>query len=109
MLGLVDKPAAIVAGVVGGVVSGLIVERVWKVAGRGSDAPARMGSGRGRGEVLLAAVLHGAMYALVKAAADRGAAEWTRNATGIWPGGTLRRPGKPPGRHQAEAAVGTAG
>jgi hypothetical protein len=31
-------------------------------------------------------MLQGTIFALVKAAADRGAAEGTRRLTGIWPG-----------------------
>ena len=109
MLKLLYKPVAIVAGIVGGLLSGLIFNRVWKVVGRGSDAPTPMDSERGWGEILLAAGLHGVIYALVKTAVDRGAAEWTRKATGIWPGGTLQQPGKSPDHHEAKAAVRTAG
>ena len=83
MLKVLYKPVAIVAGIVGGLLSGLIFKRIWKVVGRGSDAPAPLDSERGWGEVLLASVLHGAIYALVKTAVDRGAAEWTRKQTGI--------------------------
>ena len=109
MLKLLYKPVAIVAGIVGGLLSGLIFKRVWKVVGRGSDAPTLMDSERDWGEILLAAVLHGAICALVKAAVDRGAAELTRRATGIWPGGTLQQPDKSPDHHEAKAAVRTAG
>ena len=42
-------------------------------------------TGRWR-EVLLAAALQGAIFGLVKAAVDRGAAEGTRKVTGVWPG-----------------------
>ena len=102
MLKLLYKPVAIVAGIVGGLLSGLIFTRVWKVVGRGSDVPAPMDSERGWGEILLAAGLHGAIYALVKTAVDRGAAEWTRKKTGIWPGGTLEQPDKSPDHRQAK-------
>jgi len=109
MIKLLYKPVAIVAGIVGGVLSGLIFKRVWKVVGRGSDAPAPMDSERGWGEVLLAAVLQGAIYALVRTAVDRGAAEWTRKKTGIWPTGTPQDPGKSPEHHEADAVARTAG
>ena len=66
MLKLLYKPVAIVAGIVGGLLSGLIFKRVWKIVGRGSDVPAPMDSERGWGEILLAAGLHGVIYALVK-------------------------------------------
>jgi len=105
MLKLLYKPVAIVAGIVGGLLSGLIFKWVWKIVGRGSDAPAPMDSERGWGEILLAAGLHGAIYALVKTAVDRGAAEWTRKKTGIWPDGTLQQPDRSPDRSQAKAAV----
>ena len=88
MLKLLYKPVAIVAGIVGGLLSGLIFKRIWKIVGRGSDVPAPMDSERSWREILLAAGLHGVIYALVKTAVDRGAAEWTRKKTGIWPAGT---------------------
>ena len=49
MLKLLYKPVAIVAGIVGGLLSGLIFKRVWKIVGRGSDVPAPMDSERGWG------------------------------------------------------------
>jgi hypothetical protein len=109
MLKLLYKPVAIVAGIVGGLLSGLIFKNLWKVVGRGSDPPAPLDSERAWGEVLLASVLHGAVYALVKTAVDRGAAEWTRKKTGIWPDGTFQHPGKSPDHHEAKADASTAG
>jgi len=103
MFKLLYKPVAIVAGIIGGLLSGLIFKQVWKVAGRGSDPPAPLDSERGWGEVLLASFLHGAIFALVKTAVDRGAAEWTRKKVGIWPDGTLDHPDKSPSHHEAEA------
>src|SRR5690348_18206773 len=101
---LLYKPVAIVAGIVAGVLSGLIFKNFWKVVGRGSDPPAPLDSERGWG-VLLASALHGAIYALVKTAVDRGAAEWTRKAVGIWPDGTLDHPDKSPDHHKAKVAI----
>ena len=43
----------------------------------------------------LAAGLQGAVFALVKAAIDRGTAQGTRKLTGIWPGDEGQQPGKP--------------
>ena len=107
MLKLLYKPVAIVAGIIGGLLSGLIFKQVWKVAGRGTDPPAPLDSERGWGEILLAAGLQGTIYALVKTAVDRGAAEWTRKQTGIWPVGTLQHPDRSPDHHKAEAAART--
>ena len=108
MLKLLYKPVAIVAGIIGGLLAGLIFKRVWKVAGRGTDPPAPLDSERGWGEILLAAGLHGTIYALVKTAVDRGAAEWTRKKTGIWPDGTTQQPGRSPDHGQAKADGHTA-
>jgi hypothetical protein len=36
--------------------------------------------------MLLAATMQGAIFAVVKAAVDRSAAEGTRKLTGVWPG-----------------------
>src|SRR6201981_2410344 len=49
MFKLLYKPVAIVAGIVGGVLSGLIFKNLWKVVGRGSDPPAPLDSERGWG------------------------------------------------------------
>ena len=108
MLKLLYKPVAIVAGIIGGLLSGLIFKRVWKVVGRGTDPPAPLDSERGWGEILLAAGLQRTIYALVKTAVDRGAAEWTRKKTGIWPDGTPQQPGRSPDQSQAKANGQTA-
>ena len=105
MLKLLYKPVAILAGIVGGLLSGLIFKRVWKVVGRKSDAPTPMDAERGWGEILLAAGLQGVICALVKAAVDRGAAEWTRKSTGIWPGGKIQQSERSRDHREAKAAV----
>jgi hypothetical protein len=94
MIKLLFKPVDLIAGMVGGLLAGLIFKMVWKIIGRG-DAPKPTDERRGWGEILLAAVLHGAIFALVKAAVDRGAAEGTRRLTGIWPGNEGQQPDEP--------------
>ena len=85
------KPMDHIAGMVGGLLAGLIFKRVWKLIGQG-DAPKPTDERRGWGEILLAAMLQGTIFALVKAAVDRGAAEGTRRLTGIWPGDEGQQP-----------------
>jgi hypothetical protein len=80
--------------VLGGVIAGAIFKRVWKVAAREDDAPKATDAQRGWREVLLAAALQGAIFALVKAVIDRGAAEGTRKVTGVWPGGNSEPSGE---------------
>lgn len=83
---LVYKPLRMLAGVLGGVIAGAIFKRIWKLAARDDEAPKATDARRGWHEVLLAAALRGAVYAVVKAAVDRGAAAATQKLTGVWPG-----------------------
>jgi hypothetical protein len=59
---------------------------LWKLAAREDEAPRATDVRRGNREVLVAAALQGAIFALVQAALDRGLAEATRKLTGSWPG-----------------------
>ena len=86
MIKLLYKPTGMLVSVLGGVVAGAVFKRVWKVAAREDDAPKATDAQRGWREILLAAALQGAIFAVVKAAVDRGAAAGTRRLTGVWPG-----------------------
>jgi Protein of unknown function (DUF4235) len=86
MIKLLYKPVGLLVSVLGGLAAGAIFKQVWKLAADEDEAPEATDARRGWGEVLLAAALQGAIYALVKAAIDRGAAEGTRKVTGVWPG-----------------------
>jgi hypothetical protein len=68
------------------VISGALFKQAWKVFGHDKDAPDATDEQRGWREVLLAATLHGAIFAAVKAAVDRSGATATRRLTGTWPG-----------------------
>ena len=94
MIKLLYKLVNLTASMLGGLLASLIFKRVWKVIGRGDDAPKPTDEQPGWGEILLAATLQGAIFAVVKAAADRGAAEATRRLTGIWPEDEGEQPGK---------------
>jgi len=72
---LVYKPFGIAFGVAGGIVAGALFKQVWKrVSGR-DEAPDATSSDYSWGEVLAAAALQGAIFAVVKAAIDRGGAK----------------------------------
>jgi hypothetical protein len=86
MIKLVYKPVGMLVSVLGGMVAGALFKKVWKLASGEDDAPTATDARRGWGEVLTAAALQGAIFAVVKAALDRGAAEGTRKLTGVWPG-----------------------
>jgi hypothetical protein len=86
MIKLVYKPVGMLVSVLGGMVAGALFKKVWKLASGEDDAPTATDAQRGWGEVLTAAALQGAIFAVVKAALDRGAAVGTRKLTGVWPG-----------------------
>ena len=94
MIKLLYKPVGIMVSVLGGILAGAIFKRVWKLAAHEDDAPKATDAERGWREVLAAAALQGAIFALVKAAVDRGAAEGTRKLTGVWPGEDGQRSAK---------------
>jgi hypothetical protein len=80
------KPLGIVFGVLGGILAGTVFKQIWKVVAGEEDAPKATEDARGWAEILPAAALQGAIFALVKAAVDRGGAEGFRKLTGVWPG-----------------------
>jgi hypothetical protein len=79
------KPVGILLGVGAGIVAGAIFKQVWRVASGDDDAPNATDEERGWGEILAAAALQGAIFAVVKAAVDRGGAAGVRRMTGRWP------------------------
>ncbi|HEX3715339.1 MAG TPA: DUF4235 domain-containing protein [Trebonia sp.] len=86
MIKLVYKPVSILVSVLGGIIAGAIFKRVWKLAAHEDEAPKATDIRRSYPEVLIAATIQGAIFALVKAALDRGAAQATLRLTGFWPG-----------------------
>jgi hypothetical protein len=86
MIKVLYKPVGMLVSVLGGVLAGAIFKKVWKLAAGEDEAPKATDAQRSWQEVLAAAALQGAIFALVKAAVDRGAAEGTRKLTGVWPG-----------------------
>jgi predicted metal-dependent enzyme (double-stranded beta helix superfamily) len=86
MIKLVYKPLNLLASVLAGILAGAIFRQVWKLAAREDEVPRATDARRGWHEILPAAAAQGAVYAVVKAAVDRSAAEGTRKLTGVWPG-----------------------
>jgi hypothetical protein len=94
MIKLVYKPVSVLVSVLGGMLAGAIFKQIWKLAAREGDAPKATDARRGWHEILPAAALQGAVYAVVKAAVGRGAAEGTHKLTGVWPGENGQQPQK---------------
>jgi hypothetical protein len=85
---IVYRPVGIASGLVAGLVAGQIFKQVWKRAtpGESGDAPGALESEYGIREILIAAAVQGAIFAVVKAAVDRGGARLFEHYTGDWPG-----------------------
>jgi Protein of unknown function (DUF4235) len=82
---LLYKPLSLAFGVAGGVLAGMVFKQVWKVVAGEDEAPEATSQDYGWGEVLVAAAVQGAIFAVVKAAVDRGGAAGVRKLTGHWP------------------------
>ncbi|TCN41181.1 uncharacterized protein DUF4235 [Kribbella orskensis] len=83
---LAYRPVGLISGIAGGLVAGAIFKQVWRRISDKDDAPDALQSEYPWREVLLAAALQGAVYAVVKAAVDRGGAKAFERWTGEWPG-----------------------
>jgi hypothetical protein len=79
------KPVGLLLGAASGMAAGAVFKQVWKRIGRDDDAPNATDEERDWSEILVAAALQGAIFALVKAAVDRSAATGVRRLTGKWP------------------------
>ncbi len=80
------KPVGLALGAVSGLIAGAVFKQTWKLVGHDDDAPDATDRDRGWQEILIAAALQGAVFAVVKAAVDRGGAVATEHLTGVWPG-----------------------
>ncbi|MGW6841714.1 DUF4235 domain-containing protein [Streptomyces sp. NPDC054958] len=80
------KPVGLALGALSGALAGLVFKEVWKLIEGAEDAPAATDEDRSWRQILIAAALQGAIFAVVKAAVDRSGAVATRRVTGTWPG-----------------------
>ena len=82
---LAYRPVGMLAGAAAGLIAGVLVKQVWRLAAGEPDTPDALDEQRGWGEILIAAALQGAVFAAVRAAVDRGSAQGVRRLTGHWP------------------------
>jgi hypothetical protein len=82
------RPLGLASSVVAGVIAGQVFKQVWKHATPGdqADAPKALESEYKLQEVLVAALVQGAIFAAVKALVNRGGAKAFERWTGEWPG-----------------------
>ena len=83
---LAYRPVGLLASLAAGSVASAIFKQIWKRVAHEDDAPDALQSEDTFGKVLLAAAIQGAIFAVVKAAIDRGGAVGFEKLTGSWPG-----------------------
>jgi hypothetical protein len=80
------KPVGLVSGMIGGLIAGVVFRQLWKRVADEEDAPDPLEQEYPWREIVLAAALQGAIFAVVRAIINRGGAEAFRKLTGTWPG-----------------------
>jgi hypothetical protein len=88
MMKAVYKPFGLIVSVLGGLLASALFTRVWRAIADEDESPHAKDRDRGWYEVLLAAVIQGALFGGVKALVDRAGATGFARATGTWPGKT---------------------
>jgi hypothetical protein len=83
---LAYRPIGLAGGIVAGMLSGTIFKIIWKEISHQDDAPSALQSEYSTRDVLLAAAIQGAIFAVTKAAVDRAGATGFTKLTGAWPG-----------------------
>lgn len=82
------KPVGLISSIVAGIIATAVFKQVWKRASPNSegDAPTPTQSEFPLKEILLAAVIQGAIFSGVRAIVERQGAKAFAKATGEWPG-----------------------
>ena len=82
------RPVGIVSSIAGGLIASMLFKQIWKRVSRGdnADPPTPLQSEYPFKEILLAAVLQGAIFSVVKAIIQRQGAKGFQRVTGEWPG-----------------------
>ncbi|MDQ3406471.1 MAG: DUF4235 domain-containing protein [Actinomycetota bacterium] len=79
---LLFRPLSMVISVLGGLVSAALFKRLWRAVSGDAEAPEATSPDHSTREVLLAALLQGAIFGVVKAGVDRAGAKGFRKMTG---------------------------
>ena len=84
-IGLMYKPVAVVASVVGGMLASRAFARIWRALAGRRDVPDPTDEAQSWAAILPAAALHGVVFGVVKALVDRASAKQFERMTGAWP------------------------
>ncbi|MHB9857310.1 DUF4235 domain-containing protein [Streptomyces sp. YIM S03343] len=82
---LVYRPIGMALGWTGGALAGLAFRRTLHAIRHDDEVPDALDRDRGWGEILLAAALQGAIFAVVQSAVNRSGAKAISRSTGAWP------------------------
>ena len=85
-MNLLSRLLSLVVSVLGGILASAVFKKVWTAGSGDEEAPEATSSEHSTKEVLLAAVVQGAIFGAVKAAVDRAGAKGVRKVTGIHQG-----------------------
>jgi hypothetical protein len=84
-LPLAYKPLGFAMSWAAGSLAGLAFRKTWMALRHEEDAPDALDQDRRWGEILLAAAVQGALFAVVRSAVDRTGAKAIERSTGVWP------------------------
>ena len=84
-LPFVYQPIGFALSWAGGALAGIAFRKVWTAIRHEDEAPDALDEERGWGEILLAAAVEGAIFAVVRSAVNRTGAKAIARSTGMWP------------------------
>jgi len=88
---IVYKIMGLLSGALAGVLASAIVKKLWQITPGEDEAPDATDTRRSWGEILTAAALQGAIFAVIRAAVERATATGTEKLTGEQPGDEVKR------------------
>jgi uncharacterized membrane protein required for colicin V production len=83
---LAYRPIGMLASLAAGSLAGAVFKQIWRRLTDDDDAPDALQAEHSLRSVLVAAVIQGVIFAVVKALIERGGAKGFERLTGSWPG-----------------------
>jgi hypothetical protein len=91
MTKLLFKILGIFSGALAGMLASAVVKKLWQVTPGEDEAPDATDTRRSWGEILTAAALQGAIFAVIRAAVERATAKGAEKLAGEQPGDAVKR------------------
>ena len=83
---LAYRPIGLLGGMLAGAIAVAVFKTVWRKAAHEDHVPMALEDDYPLAEILIAASVQGAIFALAKTLVDRGGARAYQRITGTWPG-----------------------